>query len=249
MRAFLLVVTLAAACGNRSAPVRLFLDQRECWPYGLGHVYAGAPVEWNLSWICNKYDEGYSETDASLCDRSIVDIQAHCDGVPCGQTVVDRRGETDKNHGARRVRVIPQAPGDIHIEYVVTHSTGTRESSHFTCAIEPPAELTLACTVRDKATGGFVPCPSSIVAGTELHLDAHLGVPPDRGALNLEVRTEGSNGLDVPNCVNPLRDERGVTRSCTWIARPGRHTLRAVDGNLVAEMPLEVTSPPDAATP
>lgn len=242
----MIAVALVAACGGPPSPVKLFLDQRECWPYGNGHVYAQAPVEWSFHWICDRYDEGHSETDPTLCDRTIVDVQTHCDGVPCSEAVVDRIGNPDKNHGSRRVRVMPQGPGDIHIEYAITHSNGLRESSHFTCAVEPPAQLTLACTIRDKATGGYVPCPASVPAGTELHLDAQLGVPPDRGALDLEVRTAASSGLDVPSCVNQKRDERGVTRSCTWIARPGSHMLRAKDGNLVAEIPLEVVTPPGA---
>jgi len=237
------LLLISTACGAVvPAPIELGLSPRSCWPYSEGHVYAGYPIVRDAYWYCHKYYEGFSESDPTLCDRSIVNVQTRCDGVPCADPTVEPLKHS-ANQGARRVIVTPQAPGPLRIEYAFAHGNGAVDVTSFSCRVEPRPAVSLACTIREPATGAFVPCPTPIPAGAEVHANARVAVRHP-GSVAIELY-EGTQRVDI-TCANPEYDEHGVRRACTWTAKAGTYTLRADDGNLEESQALVIAGGPAA---
>ena len=162
----------------------------------------------------------------------VADVRATCEGVACRTSVVSIDGQT------REVVVMPDEPGVLAMHYALARGDGTQQIEHATCRVEPRPAAGVACAVRDRATGGYVPCPAHLAPDLDVFLSASVTTAPD-GTHDSKLDLI-AGGRDVFLRCDSERTGTQLERHCTWHTQPGSYELRLTWGNLVEQLAFDV---------
>ena len=228
------LLVLAIGCAGPNLSVRPDLRSPEC-----GDAYVGVPRYTHLTWRC-EYGQHGSETwrDTGKCQHAL-EATARCEGIACAIDVLDgpRGPAPDRrsiNEGRRMIEVVPQEPGDMTVLVDLVHAGGLRETvAAPVCAVSSRPLLTIGCQTRDPATGAYSPCPASVPAGAELHVEvtafAERGTPPAASIFNGDREVSLTYPAPDLECRGQSSDDRHVTTiRCTWRPAAGHHVLRGL---------------------
>ena len=162
----------------------------------------------------------------------VADVQASCEGVACRTSIVSIDART------REVVVVPDEPGVLAMHYALARGDGTQQLEHATCRVEPRPSAGVACAVRDRATGAYVPCPAHLAPDIDVFLSAHVTTKDDGTHDSKLVFVAGGRELYLP--CDSERTGTQLERHCVWPSRPGSYELRLTWGNLVEQIAFDV---------
>jgi len=223
-------LALASACTIQARPVRPTISPMLCG----APAFVGQPMRQSITWGCEPGEYGRTgDTKDAHCQR-VVELTARCVGVECATSV--SIPPTEKWRGAREIEVIPLAPGPLQLEIALQPVGGPPGRMLApVCEVLPVPALTLTCQVRDSASGSFVPCPTPVPAGSEIHLQATAQlaagsrVPMPEVSLDDVVLSRYKSYRPEPaECLEVKSDDpRTATVRCTTVAPSGPHRFKA----------------------
>ena len=233
--AFASALALASACTIQARPVRPTISPLLCGD----PAFVGQPMRQSIAWSCEPGEYGRTgDTKDAHCQR-VVELTARCVGVDCVTSV--HTPPTEKWRGAREIEIVPQTPGPLQLEIAVQPVGGPPQRSLTpACEVLPAPDLTLTCLVRDPTSGSFVPCPTPVPAGWEIHLQATAQISTGSRVPMPEVALDGvglsrykSYRPEPAECLEVKSDDpRTATVRCTTVAPGGAHRFTAQVGHL-----------------
>jgi hypothetical protein len=209
-------------------------------------TYAGYPVPGLIYWSCERHREGWPSATIEACQREVVDVRATCAGVPC---TVDAAPVPHPTHGIgqHQTSIVASEPGHVAVSYEITQRDGTRDTLRDTCELEPAPRLEVECVIRDRATGGFVPCGAVIPPGVEVHATGVLGqiagrprVAHEFDIYHVDTGNEAGRELLVLATCEDDNHDLTLVRRCTWRSEPGVFRIELRARNAVRQIVLTV---------
>jgi len=162
----------------------------------------------------------------------VADVRASCGGMACRTSIVPIDGET------REVVVMPEEPGVLAMHYALARGDGTQQLEHATCRVAPRPAAGVACAVRDRATGGYVPCPAHLAPDIDVFLSATVTTARD-GTHDSKLDLL-AGGRDVFMRCDSEHAGGQLERHCSWHTQPGSYELRLTWGNLIEQLAFDV---------